>query len=78
LLGLLGNSVHVYNNIFETTGGVPVVDWDGTGTDVLFQGNDYWSVKSPLAIEWNGSTYTSLKAWRTATGEEATPTSSSP
>ena len=70
LLGLLGNSVHVYNNILETTGGVPVVDWDGSGTDVLFQGNDYWSVKSPLAIQWNGSTYTTLKAWRTATGEE--------
>jgi hypothetical protein len=70
LLGLLGNSIHVRNNIFETTGGVPVVSWDGTGTGLLFQGNDYWSAKSPLAIDWNGTTYSTLPAWRTATGQE--------
>jgi hypothetical protein len=70
LLGLLGTSIHVRNNLFMTTGGVPVVNWDGTGTDILFQGNDYWSGKSPLAIEWGGVTYHALAAWRAATGEE--------
>jgi hypothetical protein len=70
LLGLLGSSIHVRNNIFETTGGVPVVDWDGTGTDVLFQGNDYWSGKSALSIQWNGATYNTLQLWRGVTGEE--------
>jgi hypothetical protein len=70
MLGLLGNSIHVRNNIFMTTGGVPVVSWDGTGTDVLFQGNDYWSRQSALAIQWNGTTYHNLRAWRAATGEE--------
>ncbi|HEV3301254.1 MAG TPA: right-handed parallel beta-helix repeat-containing protein [Planctomycetaceae bacterium] len=70
LLGLLGNSIHVRNNIFETTGGVPVVFWDGSGTDVLFQGNAYWSGNRALSIQWNGATYTTLKAWRAATGEE--------
>jgi hypothetical protein len=66
----LGGSIHVQNNIFQTTGGVPAVYWDGTGTDVLFQGNDYWSGKQPLSIQWNGTTYQTLKAWRAATGEE--------
>jgi hypothetical protein len=70
LLGLSGVSVHVRNNIFMTTGGVPVVSWDGTGTDVVFQGNDYWSGTSPLTILSNGVTYKSLAAWRAATGEE--------
>jgi hypothetical protein len=70
LLGLLGSTIDVRNNIFETTGGVPVVDWDGTGTKILFQENDYWSGKSPLAIQWNGASYSTLKAWRTATGQE--------
>jgi len=49
---------------------VPVVDWDGTGTGVLFQGNDYWSGKSPLSIQWNGATYGTLQLWRAVTGEE--------
>jgi hypothetical protein len=70
LSGLLGSSIDVRNNIFETTGGVPVVSWDGTGTDVLFQGNDYWPGKSALSIQANGSTYDTLKAWRAASGEE--------
>jgi hypothetical protein len=70
LLGLLGGTIDVRNNIFQTTGGVPVVDWDGTGTNILFQENDYWSGKSALAIQWNGATYSTLKARRTATGEE--------
>jgi hypothetical protein len=70
LLGLLGHSIHVRNNILMTTGGVPVVSWDGTGTDLLFQGNDYWSGNAPLSIQWDGTTYHTLNAWRAATGEE--------
>jgi hypothetical protein len=70
MAGLSGVSIHVRNNIFMTTGGVPVVSWDGTGTDVVFQGNDYWSGTSPLTILSNGVTYKSLAAWRAATGEE--------
>jgi hypothetical protein len=70
ILGLLGGSIHVRDNIFVTTGGVPVVFWDGTGTDVLFQGNDYYSSGSPFVIQWNGHTYHTLAAWRARTGEE--------
>jgi Right handed beta helix region len=70
LLGLLGSTIDVRNNIFESTGGVPAVFWDGSGTGNLFQGNDYWSGKSPLTIDWNGVTYNTLQSWRAATGQE--------
>jgi hypothetical protein len=72
LLGLGGSSINVRNNIFYTTGGVPVANSDvayDTGT-VLFQGNDYWSAGSPFTIQWGGTTYADLGSWRNATGEE--------
>jgi hypothetical protein len=71
-LGLSGSSVNVRNNIFYTTGGVPLVRSDAaynTGT-ALFQGNDYRSAGAPFAIQWGGTTYTTLSSWRGATGEE--------
>lgn len=68
--GFSGTSAHVRNNIFVTTGGVPLVVYNGGGSGVLFQGNDYWSSGSAFKIQWVGSTYSSLTAWRTATGAE--------
>jgi hypothetical protein len=65
--------VHVRNNIFITTGGVPLLNVTNTGTDLLFQGNDYWSSGSPLVINWLGTSYTGLdgtSGWRTATEQE--------
>jgi hypothetical protein len=70
LLGLSGTSVHVRNNIFITTGGVPLVVYDGGGTDLLFQGNDYWSSGAAFQIQWVGTTYSSLDDWRANTGQE--------
>jgi len=70
VVGVYGNSVHVYNNIFMTTGGVPVINLNGTGTDLLFQGNDYWTGNTPLSILWNGATFHTLRSWRAATGQE--------
>ena len=64
-----GSGLHFRNNIFITTGGCPVAE-GGTGNDVLFQGNDYWSSGARFQIVWDGVTYTSLKAWRAATGQE--------
>jgi hypothetical protein len=72
-LGLSGTSVHVRNNIFITTGGVPLVFYDGGGTDLLFQGNDYWSSGAAFQIQWVSTTYNSLdgsNGWRANTGQE--------
>ncbi len=65
---LSGASVHVRDNIFITTGGVPVVVYYGGGTDNLFQGNDYSG--STFQIQWLNTTYFSLDTWRAGTGQE--------
>jgi Right handed beta helix region/Domain of unknown function (DUF4214) len=73
VLKFSGNSVHVRDNLFITTGGVPLVAYNGGGTDLLFQGNDYWSSGSALQFQWLGNSFTSLDAttgWRAATGQE--------
>jgi hypothetical protein len=68
--GLTGSSVRIRNNILMTTGGVPIVAYNGGGSGLLFQGNDYWSSGSTFKIRWGATVYSSLSAWRTATGQE--------
>jgi hypothetical protein len=63
-------NTHLRNNIFVTTGGVPLVDLVGGQSGLLFQGNDYWSSGAPFRIRHGGTTYTSLNSWRSATGQE--------
>lgn len=58
------------NNALYVTGGVPAIDLVAGQTGLLFQGNAYWSAAAPLALRWAGTTYTSLNAWRAATGQE--------
>jgi hypothetical protein len=69
-LNFSGSSMHLRNNIFITTGGVPLITYAGGGTDILFQGNDYYSSGSKFTISWLGTTYNSVKFWRKATGQE--------
>jgi hypothetical protein len=66
--------VRIYNNVIETTGGIPAVSVeiiDGPG--LLFQGNDYYaagwvpSVYQPL-VSWGGAALVSLDQWRVGTG----------
>jgi len=67
------NHVHntkVYNNIFVTTPGKKVVDIPNPSGEWSFKGNCYWSGGDDIRISWGGETYTSLNAWRTATGQE--------
>jgi hypothetical protein len=67
-------NTHLRNNIFVTTGGLPLVDIvtrsASQQSGLLFQGNDYWSSGYPLKIKHGGTTYSSLSAWRSATGQE--------
>lgn len=62
----VGNAVQ--NNLFITTGGKSLVT--ETDTKAVFQGNAYWSSGAAFSIVWGGTTYTSLAAWRAATGLE--------
>ncbi|HLL25730.1 MAG TPA: hypothetical protein VK427_26515 [Kofleriaceae bacterium] len=62
-------NVRVLNNVFVTTSGVPLVFSEATNNPT-FQGNNYWSSRGAFAITWGNTTYTSLSAWRSATGQE--------
>ncbi len=68
VLTLAIEAVHFRNNIFQTTGGTPVIEASPAPADVAFQGNDYWS--DALAILWGDTTYTDLDSWRQATHQE--------
>jgi hypothetical protein len=70
ILNFRGSALHLRDNIFITTGGVPVVAYNGGGTGLLFQGNDYWSSGASFGIQWAGRSFTSLSGWRSATGQE--------
>jgi hypothetical protein len=68
------HGLHFRNNILQTTNGVRLVEVTptqlDTATDLLFQGNDYYPSGGTFDITWNGTTYSTLDAWRVATGQE--------
>ena len=66
--------LHFRNNIIQSAGGVRLVEVQASaldqGTEIRFEGNDYFSSGGTFRIVWGGTTYSSLSAWRTATGQE--------
>ena len=66
--------VHLRNNVFATSGGVGLVEVTSAqlsgATDLKFQGNDWYAGGGTPKFVWGASTYTTLGAWRTATGQE--------
>lgn len=64
------SDIKLWNNVFQTTGGVPLVQVPYNTSSCLLQGNSYWSSGSTFKIIWGTTTYSSLTAWRTATGQE--------
>lgn len=64
------SGIRVRNNIFQTTGGVDLVRVEYNTSSCIMQGNSYWSSGSTFKIIWGSTTYSSLNAWRTATGQE--------
>jgi hypothetical protein len=63
------SSVFLRNNVFVTAGGAPLVS-SSMKPGATFQQNDWYSSGATFTIQWNGSTYHTLAAWRTATGQE--------
>jgi hypothetical protein len=64
---------HVANNVFYSSGGgelVNVLSWNTASvTGVSFLRNDYYATGA-FGITWNGTAYSSLGAWASATGQE--------
>ena len=63
-----GDTVH--NNLFAVHGGAVIAaKGDLRPGQAELQGNDYYSAL-PWSVNWDGSLYSSMPAWRSATGEE--------
>jgi hypothetical protein len=60
---------YIFNNIFITNNNRLLVDASYT-SGITFQNNIYWSVNNNPRINWGGTEYNSLDAWRNATGQE--------
>ncbi|MDP4131831.1 MAG: T9SS type A sorting domain-containing protein, partial [Bacteroidota bacterium] len=63
------NNISLYNNIFITTGNAPLIQIPA-GYSAFFAGNIYWTSGGSFSISYQGKNYSSLAAWRTATGNE--------
>ena len=61
---------HIYNNIITTVPNKRVVNMSSTSGGWSYKGNCYWTYGDNIEIYWGGTTYTSLAAWRSATGQE--------
>jgi hypothetical protein len=66
--------VHIRNNIIITTNTTRLVEVTPTqldgAIDLRFENNAYFSTSATPRYTWGTVTYTSLAAWRTATGQE--------
>jgi hypothetical protein len=66
--------VHIRNNIFRTKAGTPLLQVSASAAssavDLRFQGNDWYTSGGTFKFTWGTATYSSLTAWRTATGSE--------
>lgn len=59
------------SNAFIAVGSAPIVGAAaGNAAGFNFSGNAYWSVTGAAGYDWDGSTYASLAAWRSGSGEE--------
>ncbi|MGI4740228.1 MAG: right-handed parallel beta-helix repeat-containing protein [Janthinobacterium lividum] len=56
------------NNVFQSSGNLAILS-TVTTTSLRLEGNCYWN-NSQVQLDWNGTLYTNLAAWRAATGQE--------
>lgn len=64
--------LRIRNNILITSGGLSIIDVSATqasGTELRFEGNNYYASGSAMRLIWGSSIYGTLSAWR-ASGEE--------
>ena len=63
-------NTRVFNNIFVTTGGLELFRATSIPNSTSIFGNLYWSNGAAFNLRWGGTMYTSLAAWRSASGLE--------
>jgi Right handed beta helix region len=57
------------NNIVATSNGKTLLSFPGT-SGAAFNFDDYWAGSSAFVISWNGTTYSNLSSFKTASGQE--------
>jgi hypothetical protein len=63
--------ISVWNNIFSTLHGPVIAAYGAPSAAALhLQGNDYSTATANWSVYWGANTYTSLPAWRLASGQE--------
>jgi hypothetical protein len=73
--GKIPQNVTVANNIFQTDGGVKILNLSSTiaaKSKFTFANNAYYSGAEAFKIQWGATSYASLAAWRDGTGQERT------
>src|SRR3954451_22737658 len=63
-------SAALRDNALVRTAAGQILDISPPATAARFQGNAYWSAGGPPPIDWSGTRYAGLAAWRAATGQE--------
>ena len=59
------------NNLLVTTGGLGFVRYTSfLPSTITFAGNNYWPSGGAFVIDYKGTSYSSLTAWRSRTGQE--------
>lgn len=64
------SNIHLRNNLIVTTGGLKLIEVTSGQTNLLLQGNNYFSSGSNFNMTWSGTAYSSLDSFRNSTGQE--------
>jgi hypothetical protein len=64
------HALRIERNVLRVRGGVPAIYVDTGHVGLVFAGNRYVAVDSPVTIVYGGRTYRDVAAWRAATGQE--------
>jgi len=67
---VLPEQLYFSNNIFQTTGLLPIVSIAKNDTGYHFINNNYFTSAKALQIDWAGKIFNSLPQWRNETGQE--------
>ena len=70
LLASDAQNIRLWNNLFLTQGGIPLLELGAKLPGFQAMGNAYWSGDAPFLLRDNGKEYRSLADWRKASGQE--------
>jgi hypothetical protein len=64
------DNISFAQNIVVSSGGQSLISFGGS-SGVSFAADDYWTGGAAFTILWGGNTYSSLRNWQAATGQDS-------